>query len=169
MINDLLSDFVNSTYLAHMKRFYLLSFICVGMVLLSLYLTNEVRYSGDTKTIARYNSGWKFLPWSVIPAVLIVLITVLIRVKQNLVTAVIGLIFSFINLIFVAWLLAAIMTFTINFFGSYETSKLSYGYFITLLSVIFHFVLMLVLVIRQQKKTNKHASVYNVDLIDTEV
>ncbi len=156
-----------------MKSFYILSFICAGVILLSLFLPYEETYY--TAPQSTYNNDHEFKTGldifiaTVIPIVIIGLIIGLNRIRENLATAIIGLLLGLSNLFYMG-LLAVLITLNLNFFGPSRTSEIEIGYFVALLAVLVHTAIMvihLIQVIRNRKKPKKNPIISD-DLLDRE-
>ncbi len=156
-----------------MKRFYLLSFICAGVILLSLFLPYEETYYTTPQPTYNndhvFKSGFDLFVATVIPIVIIGLIIGLNRIRENLATAIIGLLLSMSNLFYMG-LLAVLITLNLNFFGPSRTSEIEIGYFIALVAVVVHLAIMvvhLIHVFRNRKNPKKNPIVAD-DLLDRE-
>ena len=156
-----------------MKRFYLLSIICAGIILFSLFLPYEETYYTIAYTSSNnehiFKSGWKLFPATFIPIVIVGLIVGLNRIRQNLAIAIIGLLLSFSNVVYMG-LLAILLTLNLNFFGPSRTSEIEIGYFVALLTVLIHAVIMivhLIQVFRNRKNPRVKKVVVAEDLLDS--
>ena len=154
-----------------MKPFYILSIVCAGIILLSLFLPYEETYLdwGLGKNPHTYNggdikNGWNYLPFTIVPAVIIGLIAGLNAMRENLGTAITGLVVSILNLLYMGF-----VEFLLSFnFMSYSEIKI--GFYIAVLAVLFHLLMMivhLIRVMRNRKNPKKNAIVAN-DLLDSE-
>lgn len=144
-----------------MKDFHFYTLIVLGIAISSLFLPYERHdieswnlFTGSSGITHRgvSNPGY-LLPVAYAPTLLMLLIWGMITLRKNLTTAIIGLIFSALNLFYMAFL-SFILTFNLHLFGGSTHSALEPGYFICLLAVICFLVIAivhLVAVVRKPK------------------
>ncbi len=155
-----------------MKRFYILSIICAGVILFSLFLPYEEMYRdwGLTRNVftddhGEIKSGWKYFPFTIVPAIIIGLVAGLNAIRENVATALIGLLLSLGNLLYMGFI-AVILT--LNFGAG--RSEIEIGYFIALLAVLIYVgvtSIHFIHVVRNRKNPKENTSAAN-DLLDRE-
>ncbi|MBL4861561.1 MAG: hypothetical protein JKY09_00890 [Crocinitomicaceae bacterium] len=157
-----------------MKRFILFSGICIGIIALSLLLPYEVHdvYSGGSFTTPSLIkegvqlAGAETLP-AYVPLIAIIIISLVVLIKKNLATAIIGLVMGLGLLLYMPFL-AISLTFHLIFFSGLRNSQLHIGFFIAAIAVFIYFVLLIanLVVVVKKRKNKKKEPMSNVDLLD---
>lgn len=160
-----------------MKHILIFSLVPIGVILISLFLPYESHDDYTTgglfSTSTLIASGIKTLGINYLPAYIPILFIgiclAIIKIKENLATAIISLILSLGNLFYMGFL-AFLLVFHLNFFGGPRNYELEFGFYLSLISVIAYIPVMiihLILVVRKRRKAAKAPlSVDNPDLID---
>ena len=147
----------------------------IGVIVLSLFLPYETHdyYSGVSSQSATFQYiGTKTLGinhvGAYIPIVIIAMCMGMINIKENLATAIISMILSFFNLLYMAFL-GFILTFHLNFFGGGPINfELEGGYFLSVLVGFYFLTIMishLLVVVRKRRNPAK----YNVKPVSSEL
>lgn len=156
-----------------MKRIAIYHYICFGLIIVSMFLPyNEYdqytsfSFFGSSSLIeeSQHEIGFNFPPAWVLPGLMAITIITL-HIKRNLATAIIGLIFGFLNLLYLP-LLGFILVFTL--FGSQRNKTIDIGFVLAGLVVITYFGFLishLVKVVKERRKP-KNQITTNLDVLD---
>lgn len=161
-----------------MKNILIFSLVPIGVIFISLFLPYESHddyssgglFGGNSTLLAKglKTSGINYIP-AYIPILFIGICLAIIKIKENLATAIIALILSLGNLFYMA-ILAFLLVFHLNFFGGPRNYELEFGFFLALIAVIAYIPVMiihLIMVIRKRRKGIKPAVDANKsDLLD---
>ena len=159
-----------------MKHILIYSVVAAAIVLLSLFLpyeSHDLQSGGLFKTQVLLGTGYTTSGLSHVsaffPFIFILICLVIIKITENLATAIVSLVISFVNLIYMAFL-AFILQFHLNLFNGPTNYELEIGYYIALFAVISYlFVALIHLILVVRKRRNPKAAVEtisNPDLLD---
>ncbi len=149
-----------------MKNILIYSLAAIAVILLSLFMPYESRnvYTGSLLQNGAYRYvnlktvGFEQIG-AYIPIATLVLCIGIIKIKENLATAIISMILSFLNLFYMA-LLGVILTLNLSFFGGGPRNlQLQGGYYLSVLAGIYFFTIMishLVVVVRKRRNPEKY-------------
>lgn len=159
-----------------MKNILIYSAAVAAIILLSLllpYESHNLQTGGFFKAQVLQGTGYTTPGFSHVsaffPAFFILICLVIIKLSENLVTAIISLVISFGNLLYMAFL-AFILQFHLNLFNGPTNYELQIGYYIALLAVIsylFVAVIHLICVVRKRRNPKTATeTLSNPDLLD---
>ena len=138
------------------------SLVAIGVISISLFLPYESHddYTsgglfGTSTLLAEglKTSGIAYVP-AYIPILFISICLAIIKIKENLATAIISLILSILNLFYMPFL-GFLLVFNLNFFGGPRNYELEFGYYLSLMAVISYIPVMiihLIVVVRKRRK-----------------
>lgn len=148
-----------------MKNILYYSIAAAVIILLSLllpYESHDLQTGGFFKAQVLQGTGYTTPGFSHVsaffPAFFILICLVIIKLSENLVTAIISLVISFGNLLYMAFL-AFILQFHLNLFNGPTNYELQIGYYIALLAVIsylFVAIIHLIMVVRKRRDPAKY-------------
>lgn len=159
-----------------MKHILIYSVAATAVILLSLllpYESHDLQTGGFFKPQVVHGTGYTTPGFSHVaaffPAFFILICLVIIKISESLATAIVSLVISFGNLLYMAFL-AFILQFHLHLFNGPTNYELEIGYYIALLAVIgylFVTVIHLILVIRKRRNPKDASeSASNSDLLD---
>lgn len=159
-----------------MKNILVYSVSAIVLLLLSLFLPYEQHdlYAGGFfKPDVLLRSGLKTNGFSHVaayfPALFIIVSLIIIKLNENLATAIVALVLSFGSFIYMGFLAIALQ-FHINIFNGPRNYELQIGYYLALITIIAYLVVTvvhLIAVIRKQKRVKKSINyISNSDLLD---
>lgn len=159
-----------------MKHILIYSITTIVIILLSLFLPYESHdlYSGGIfKADIMLRTGLTTTGFSHVaayfPALFIIICLVIIKLNENVATAVVALILSFGSLIYMGFLAIALQ-FHINIFNGPRNYELAIGYYIALMAVLGYIIITIIHlfhVIRKRKVVKLSVNaVTNKDLLD---
>ena len=148
-----------------MKNILYYSIAAAVIILLSLllpYESHDLQTGGFFKAQVLQGTGYTTPGFSHVsaffPAFFILICLVINKLSENLVTAIISLVISFGNLLYMAFL-AFILQFHLNLFNGPTNYELQIGYYIALLAVIsylFVAIIHLIMVVRKRRNPAKY-------------
>jgi hypothetical protein len=160
-----------------MKNIMMYSLVVIGVIFISLFLPYESHddYSsgglfGASTLLAEglKTSGIAFVP-AYIPILFIGVCLAIIKINENLATAIISLILSLLNLFYMPFL-GFLLVFHLNFFGGPRNYELEFGYFLSLFAGIGFAAVMIihliVVVRKRRKKAVNPVIMQEIDLLD---
>jgi len=151
------------------------SLVAIGVIVLSLFLPYETHdtytggfyQNGTFRSVSEKTLGINHIG-AYIPIALIAICLSIIKIKENLATAIISLILSVINGLYMLFL-GFILVFNLNFFGGGPSNfELGFGYFLAALVGFLYVPLMiihLIIVVRKRRNPEK----YRVKMVDNEL
>lgn len=159
-----------------MKHIMIYSLVIIGIILASLFLPyeshdnylggffkNDLLLASGLKT-----SGISHIP-AYIPVIFISICLAIIKINENLATAIVSLILSILNMFYMGFL-AFLLVFHLNIFSGPRNYELQFGYYLSLFAGAAYIIIMiihLIMVIRKRKKGVKSESpVKSTDLLD---
>ena len=148
-----------------MKNILIYSIAAAAIILLSLFLpyeSHDMQSGGFFKPQVMLGSGYTTSGLShtaaYFPAFFILICLVLIKISENIGTAITSLVVSFGTLIYMAFLSFA-LKFHLNIFNGPTNYELEIGYYLALFAVVAYLVVMiihLIAVIRKRRKQAKN-------------
>ncbi len=159
-----------------MKNILYYSIAAAVIILLSLFLpyeSHDMQSGGFFKPQVMLGSGYTTSGLSHVsaffPVLVILVCLIIIKINENLATAIVSLVVSFVNLIYMAFL-AFILQFHLNLFNGPTNYELEIGYYLALLTVVAYLIVTiihLIVVIRKRRNQKTAAeTVSNPDLLD---